>query len=147
MTQLNRSLVWFRRDLRAFDHAALHHALASSRTVFCTFIFDKDILDLLLAHGPADRRVAFIHASLIELDAELREQGGGLIVLHDSAASAIPQLATQLQVDAVFINHDYEPAAIARDAAVGQALQANGIALQSFKDQVIFEKEDRKSVV
>lgn len=142
MTQLNRSLVWFRRDLRAFDHAALHHALATSLTVFCTFIFDKAILDLLLAHGPADRRVAFIHASLIELDAELREQGGGLIVLHDSAATAIPQLAAQLQVDAVFINHDYEPAALARDAAVGQALQANGIALQSFKDQVIFEKEE-----
>ena len=142
MTPCNRSLVWFRRDLRAFDHAALHHALKASGKVFCAFIFDKDILDPLLAHGPADRRVAFIHASLIELDTELRQQGGGLIVLHESAATAIPRLAAELNVDAVFINHDYEPAAIARDAAIGKALQATGIALQSFKDQVIFEKEE-----
>jgi deoxyribodipyrimidine photo-lyase len=50
------------------------------------FIFDKDILDPLLAHGRIDRRVAFIHASLKELDAALRERGGGLIVRHALAA-------------------------------------------------------------
>ena len=71
MTKFDRVLVWFRRDLRNFDHAALHHALASGAQVYCVFIFDKDILDPLLAHGTMDRRVAFIHASLVELDAEL----------------------------------------------------------------------------
>ncbi|MBC7500104.1 MAG: deoxyribodipyrimidine photo-lyase, partial [Herminiimonas sp.] len=39
MTQFNQSLVWFRRDLRCFDHAALYHALKQSRTVYCAFIF------------------------------------------------------------------------------------------------------------
>nr|NDG09015.1 deoxyribodipyrimidine photo-lyase [Oxalobacteraceae bacterium] len=86
MTTYDRALVWFRRDLRSFDHAALHHALASAKQVFCVFIFDKDILDPLLAHGSMDRRVAFIHASLRELDAELQQHGGGLIVQHARAA-------------------------------------------------------------
>ena len=142
MNQFDNTLVWFRRDLRNFDHAALHHALSRSRQVFCVFIFDKTILEPLLAHGPHDRRVAFIHASLQELDAALRSQGGGLIVRHDHAATAIPQLAAELGVDAVFVNRDYEPAAVARDAAIGAALQQAGRRLESFKDQVIFEQAE-----
>ncbi len=142
MKKFDRALVWFRRDLRHFDNAALHHALATSRQVCCAFIFDKDILDPLLASGTLDRRVAFIHASLQELDAELQRAGGGLIVRHARSADAIPQLARELHVDAVFCNHDYEPAAVARDRAMQQALDADGRHFLSFKDQVIFEKDE-----
>jgi deoxyribodipyrimidine photo-lyase len=136
---LNSSLVWFRRDLRAFDHAALHHALTSSNSVYCAFIYDKDILDSL---PRADRRVQFIHDSLAELDAELRQLGGYLIVRHASAHEAIPALAAELGVDAVFVNGDYEPQAIARDQAVAECLEADGRSLFSYKDQVIFEKSE-----
>lgn len=142
MKKFDRALVWFRRDLRHFDNSALHHALAQSRQVCCAFIFDKDILDPLLSTSPVDRRVAFIHASLQELDAELRKAGGGLIVRHARAADAIPELARELGVDAVFCNHDYEPAAVARDRAVHEALHAAGRQFLSFKDQVIFEKDE-----
>ncbi len=142
MKRFDRALVWFRRDLRHFDNAALHQALASSRQVFCTFIFDKDILDPLLAFGKLDRRVAFIHASLQELDSALRANGGGLIVRYGRAVDVMPQLAQELGVDAVFCNHDYEPSANARDAAVRQALNGAGRQFLSFKDQVIFEKDE-----
>jgi deoxyribodipyrimidine photo-lyase len=134
-----KSLVWFRRDLRAFDHAALHHALRSSQQVYCLFIYDTDILDPL---PRADRRVCFIHASLAELDAELRRLGGYLQVRHGRAAEEVCRLAGELGVDAVFANGDYEPAAIARDAAVASALQAQARRFFSFKDQVIFEKDE-----
>ncbi len=135
----SKSLVWFRRDLRAFDHAALHHALTSSKIVYCAFIYDKAILDEL---PRADRRVDFIHASLAELDQELRQLGGHLIVHHANAIDAIPALAAQLGVDAVFANGDYEPQAIARDAEVARRLGADGRAFHSFKDQVVFEKSE-----
>jgi deoxyribodipyrimidine photo-lyase len=136
---LNKSLVWFRRDLRAFDHAALHHALTSSKSVYCAFIYDSDILAPL---PRSDRRVDFIHASLAELDAELRQMGGGLIVRHARAADAITALAAELEVDAVFVNGDYEPQAIARDLEVEQQLAADGRSFHSFKDHVIFEKSE-----
>ena len=134
-----RSLVWFRRDLRCFDHAALHHALKQSQTVFCVFIFDSDILDRLPRE---DRRVDFLHASLIELHNELTRYGGALIVEYASAREAIPRLAQSLAVDAVFINRDYEPQAIERDRIVATALQAQEIALHAYKDQVIFEQDE-----
>ncbi len=142
MKKFDSALVWFRRDLRNFDHAALQHALASSRTVYCAFIFDKDILDPLRAGGTLDRRVAFILASLQELDAALRADGGGLVIRHARAADAVPQLAQELGVDAVFCNHDYEPTAVARDQVVQAALAAAGREFHSFKDQVIFEKDE-----
>lgn len=131
--------MWFRRDLRAFDHAALHHALKSSKSVYCAFIFDSDILAGL---PPADRRVHFIHASVAELDCQLRQLGGALLVRHGPAVDTIVALAGQLQVDAVFTTNDYEPLAIARDAQVGARLQAAGRRFASFKDQVIFEKDE-----
>ncbi|MFT5534183.1 MAG: deoxyribodipyrimidine photo-lyase [Burkholderiaceae bacterium] len=135
----SRSLLWFRRDLRVFDQAALHHALTQSRAVFCVFIFDSDILQ----HLPEqDRRIEFLHASLIELHEELVKLGGALIVRHGRAAEAIPALAGELEVDAVFINHDYEPQAIARDAVIASALQQHDITLHSYKDQVVFEKDE-----
>lgn len=134
------ALVWFRRDLRDVDHAALSHALAEFERVFCVFVFDSEILDALPTR--ADRRVEFIRDSLAELDARLREQGGGLIVRHGRARSEIPRLAHELAVAAVFYNRDYEPQAIARDAEVAAALDAQGVALRSFKDQVVFERRD-----
>ena len=139
MPQFEKSLIWFRRDLRSTDHAALHYALKQSRSVHCVFIFDQDILASL---PTADRRVEFIHASIVELAASLRALGGELIVRHASALEEIPRLAVELGVDAVYFNHDYEPDAIARDQQVADALHNHEIACVTFKDQVIFEKSE-----
>jgi len=97
----------------------------------------------ILASLPLDdRRVGFIHASLVELDAELRQLGGHLIVRHARAVDDIARLAAELEVDAVYVNGDYEPQAIARDDAVAASLRAAGRAFFSFKDQLIFEKSE-----
>lgn len=140
MPTYDRSLCWFRRDLRSHDHAALSHALRSSGRVWCVFVFDTEILDAL--PDPADRRVEFIWRSLRELEEALRRKGGGLWVLHGRAREVIPALASRLDVQAVFANHDYEPRAVDRDEAVGRALAAQGVNFRTFKDQVIFEKDE-----
>ena len=71
-----KALVWFRRDLRDYDHAALSAALAAAREVFCAFVFDTRILHAL--PSKFDRRVHFIRESLLELDTTLRRRGGCL---------------------------------------------------------------------
>jgi deoxyribodipyrimidine photo-lyase len=86
--------------------------------------------------------VQFIHASLGELDARLRAWGAYLIVRHGRAADEIVRLADELDAESVFANHDYEPAALARDREVQQRLRDAGRSLQTFKDQVIFEKDE-----
>ena len=144
---MTSALVWFRRDLRSFDHAALYHALRFAQRVHCVFVFDTAILDALPARR--DRRVEFIHGSLAELDAALntlaRQAGGagaGLIVRHGRAQDEVPRLAFELGVDKVFANRDYEPDAIVRDSQVAQQLAAQGVGYEDFKDQVIFERDE-----
>lgn len=139
-SQADAALVWFRRDLRDYDHAALYHALKAATSVYCVFIFDSDILDLLTEK--ADRRVEFIWESVRELKAALQQQGGDLIVLYGRARDEVPKLAAQLQVQAVYANRDYEPSAIARDAAVAASLKQAGITFHQYKDQVIFEQDE-----
>ena len=139
----DRSLVWFRRDLRADDHTALHHALLRSKQVFCVFIFDTAILDSLPRH---DRRVAFIHGSLIDLDQQLRTLSGqedtGLLVRQGEPTACLQQLVTELGIQAVFTHHDDEPYALKRDAAVKGALANLGASFVSFKDHVVFERSE-----
>ncbi|HQW39278.1 MAG TPA: deoxyribodipyrimidine photo-lyase, partial [Usitatibacteraceae bacterium] len=105
MTAYDRSLFWFRRDLRDRDNAGLYHALKASRQVHCAFVFDRGILDALPAR--ADRRVEFIRESVVELRESLRRRGGDLLVLHGHAREEIPRLAARLGVGAVFANEDY----------------------------------------
>ena len=98
--QLDSALVWFRRDLRVADHAALYHALTSARRVYCAFVFDRAILDALPSR--ADRRVEFIHACLVELDAGLRKHGGALIVLvanWQAPGTSAPRVAREAHED------------------------------------------------
>ncbi|MCK9380749.1 MAG: DNA photolyase family protein [Sulfuritalea sp.] len=134
---MSAALVWFRRDLRAHDHAALHHALKTHRRVYCVFVFDTTILDSLPRR---DRRVEFILRAVEEVAAALREMGGALIVRHGDPLLEIQNLATELGVTTVYVNRDYEPAAIARDAEVKRRLASADFV--DFKDQVIFDRAE-----
>ncbi len=138
-TRLDRALVWFRRDLRADDNAALYRALTSARQVFCAFVLDRDILDAL---PRADRRVEFILGALQVLDEDLRQLGGALIVRHGAAAEEIPRLAAELGAQAVFASHDDEPQALSRDARVAERLASFNATLRTFKDHVVFERRE-----
>jgi deoxyribodipyrimidine photo-lyase len=138
--EFESSLVWLRRDLRLDDHAALYHALTSSRQASLVFVFDTDILDAL--PFTADRRVEFIHDSLAGLKAEMEGMGSTLHVLHGPAKQVIPDFALHLGVQAVFCNRDYEPGAQQRDRQVENGLSRHGITFRSFKDQVIFEQDE-----
>jgi deoxyribodipyrimidine photo-lyase len=143
LDQFDRVLVWFRRDLRLDDHTALSLALQHAKHVHAAFVFDTTILDKLPRQ---DRRVAFIHASLQELDAAWREraadEAAGLVVRHGVAAHELVVMAQQLGVQAVFTHHDDEPEALARDAQVRGSLANHGIAFHSFKDHVVFERSE-----
>ncbi|WP_349742717.1 cryptochrome/photolyase family protein [Roseateles cavernae] len=135
----DKALLWFRRDLRLDDQAALYHALRSARRLFCCFVLDTEILAAL---PRADRRVEFILQALNQLDAALRARGGALIVRHGRAAELLPQLAAELGVQAVFANHDDEPQAVARDTLVAERLASFGCRFTSFKDHVVFERSE-----
>jgi deoxyribodipyrimidine photo-lyase len=134
------TIFWFRRDLRLFDNTGLYHALQSGNPVLPIFIFDRNILDQL--ESRQDGRVQFIYDAVLQLKKELEQAGSSLLVLYESPLAAFQHILSAYSVHAVYCNHDYELYAQERDANVAALLESNGIKLHSFKDQVIFEKNE-----
>lgn len=130
------TLFWFRRDLRLEDNKGLYYALQENKDVLPVFIFDKNILDKL--ENKADRRVEFIHHSVQLLKQQLEALGSSLLVVCADPVN----FYSQVNPAAVYTNHDYEPYARQRDETVAGILSASGSSLKTFKDQVIFEKDE-----
>ncbi len=134
------TIFWFRRDLRLDDNAGLYYALKSGNPVLCLFIFDPAILNELNNKG--DTRVTFIYNTLTDLQKELEEHGSSLLILYDEIETAWHKVLKDYDVAAVHTNHDYEPYAKTRDEQVKMLLGKQGIELKTYKDQVIFERDE-----
>jgi deoxyribodipyrimidine photo-lyase len=134
------TIFWFRRDLRLNDNTGLYHALKTAYPVLPLFIFDRNILDKL--DDKADRRVEFIHSALGDMLDQLKKGGSSLKVCYGHPLEIINRLLSEYTVTGVFTNNDYEPYANERDGSVKKLLAAEGIPFHSYKDQVIFEKDE-----
>ncbi len=134
------NIFWFRRDLRLKDNAGLYHALKSGGEVLPVFIFDRSILDQL--EDKTDKRVLFIYETIAALKVELQAMGSDLKVHFGQPVEVFARLVKQYQPEAVYTNRDYEPYALQRDRDVQGLLQQKGIRFHTFKDHVIFEKDE-----
>lgn len=137
----NRIVIfWFRRDLRLEDNVGLREALKSGLPVLPLFIFDTNILGKL--ESVVDRRVDYIHQAVSLLHRDLSKQGSGMHIRLGTPLEIFKQLSTEYDLEAVYCNRDYEPAAIRRDREVQDWLQTHRIQFRDFKDLVIFEKSE-----
>ena len=134
------NIFWFRRDLRLEDNAGLYYALKSGLQVLPVFIFDREILDKLADKD--DARVTFIHQALSELNKNLRNYDSSLLTKYNGPLIAFEQILNEFNVSEVFCNDDYEPYARKRDAEIAGLLKNEGIKFNSYKDHVIFEKDE-----
>lgn len=134
------NIFWFRRDLRISDNSALYHVLKQRKNVLPIFIFDTKILSLL--EDKDDARVSFIFQTLSDLKRALNKLGSDLEVRVGKPIDVFQKLTLEHDVQSVYCNEDYEPAAIQRDQTVKNFLKEKGKEFFSFKDQVIFEKSE-----
>jgi len=136
------NICWLRRDLRLQDNAALYYALTSGYPVLVVFIFDPNILGQL--ENKRDARVDFIHQQLVKINQELANKASQLVVKFQTPQKAWQELTSDFNVQAVYTNNDYEPYARKRDQEIADLLKQNGINFHTYKDQVIFEKNEVK---
>jgi len=136
----NVNIFWFRRDLRIDDNHGLFQALNAGLPVVPVFIFDPAILAKF--PNPNDARLTFIHQSLVFLDREFRKYNSSLQVYFSSPEVVFGRLMAKYSIKTVYSNTDYEPASIARDQKIAKLLQEKGIEFLSFKDQVIFHRDE-----
>ncbi|MBC2846185.1 cryptochrome/photolyase family protein [Winogradskyella flava] len=134
------NIFWFRRDLRIDDNVGFYEALKGDHPVLPIFIFDSEILDKL---PKDDARVTFIHETLQEMRKTFQEEHGSSIAMHHGKPFEIyKQLMEDYHIDTVYTNRDYEPYAKERDDSIEKLLNDNDITFQTYKDQVIFEKDE-----
>lgn len=138
MSHIN--IFWFRRDLRLHDNAGLYHALKQGNPVLPLFIFDRNILDKL--EEKTDARVSFIHQALEEMQKEFKKMRSTLEIFSGRPIDVFEELLQKYEIKAVYTNHDYEPYAIERDNEIADLLRDSGIPFHTYKDQVIFEKNE-----
>lgn len=134
------SVFWFRRDLRLEDNTGLYHALKGEWPVIPLFIFDSEILDKL--NDKQDRRVNFIWERLTHMQKKLKKLGSSLLTFHGKPIEIWSKVVKEYDIKVVYTNHDYEPYAIQRDSNVKKYLESHSIQFKTYKDQVVFEKDD-----
>lgn len=134
------NICWLRRDLRLDDNAALYYALKTEHPVLVIFIFDQNILSQLA--NKIDARINFIHQQLVKINDKLVEKGSSLLVKYNTPENAWKEIVKDFKVAAVYTNHDYEPYARKRDQEINELFKQHYIAFHTFKDQVIFEKDE-----
>ena len=136
----NFSIFWFRRDIRLEDNIGLSQAVKSKYPVIPIFIFDEKIT---LNLPKNDTRINFIYKNLKKLDDLLLEKfNSKLQVFKGDPIDIINRIVKEYNIKEVYTNHDYEPYAIKRDSLISKNLRNNNISLYTFKDQVIFEKNE-----
>jgi deoxyribodipyrimidine photo-lyase len=133
------NIFWFRRDLRLTDNVGLSKALKGKHPVVPVFIFDKDILKELPEN---DARLNFIYDTLKTVDVQLKKTGSSLKTYHGKPKKVWETICQDFDVQNVITNHDYEPYAIQRDKIVKEYLEKKKIGFYTYKDQVIFEKDE-----
>lgn len=134
------SVFWFRRDLRLDDNVGFLEALKSGKPVLPIFIFDTEILDKLPEDDP---RLSFIYSELQRMRKQLqKEHDSSIAMYHGKPKEIFEKLIKDYKIAEVFTNHDYESYARERDGEVAKMLSDENIKFHTFKDQVIFEKNE-----
>jgi len=133
------SIFWFRRDLRLHDNKALFHALQSEEKILPIFIFDIDILEKI---HKDDARISFIYSELKAMNKHLEAHGTEIKMFYGNPKEVFKSLMKNYTIVKVFTNHDYEPYAIKRDLEIKEVVSTSKIDFQTYKDQVIFEKNE-----
>ena len=121
---MTTALVWFRRDLRLADNAALTHALKTAQRIVPVYIHtpeeDGD-------GAPGAASCWWLHHSLAALSESLAQRGSRLVIRRGPSLAALRQLVRDTGATVVCFNRLYEPARLAHDRAIEQALDADGI--------------------
>ncbi|PKO55761.1 MAG: deoxyribodipyrimidine photolyase, partial [Betaproteobacteria bacterium HGW-Betaproteobacteria-21] len=123
------SVVWFKRDLRVHDHAALT-AAAARGPVLCLYIVEPS---LWAASDTARQHYHFILECLREVYRALREHGGRVHVVCGELTDVLTRLHAAAPFDALYAHEETgNDLSFQRDRAVARWCRSRGVQWQEF---------------
>lgn len=133
------TIFWFRRDLRINDNKGFFEALNGKNMVIPIFIYDTEIIDKL---HKDDHRLTFIQNALGGINNAMKRNRCALGTYRGTPEAVFEKIIREFPIEKVIANRDYEPYAMERDERVKKLLKAKNIKFETFKDQVIFERNE-----
>ena len=125
-------LLWFRRNLRLSDNAALIAAAESGCPVIPIYVLDDPDV------GGASRW--WLHHSLISLDRDLRQLGSSLVLRSGAPEKVLTEIAEQAGATALYYTRRYEPVSQRQEDEVQGAL-SEATAVHVFDDSYLHNPE------
>jgi deoxyribodipyrimidine photo-lyase len=122
--------MWFRRDLRLEDHAALA-AAASHGDVIGLFIVDP-----AFSAATGTGRERFMREALAQLSEQM---GGSLVIKMGDPVTVLKAITAATGATSVFVTKEYTPYGRARDARVSAALKEHGVQLRGVSSNYLVE--------
>lgn len=125
-------LVWFKRDLRVHDHAAVHAALARApgRPWRGVYILEPSVW---AQPDASARQLGFIMECLADLRTQAQAHGGHLAVLSGEACEVLAGLHAEAPFDALLAHEETGNAlTYQRDLAVAAWCRTRGIAFEEW---------------
>lgn len=132
-------LLWFRKDLRLRDNAALAALLEKGVAILPVFILDNETEGDWVPGGAS--RV-WLHHTLKDLTESLKEKGLPLILRQGDPAHILPSLLEESGAEGVYWNRCYEPTLIKRDSHIKNHLKDAGFDVRSFCSSLLFEPQE-----
>jgi deoxyribodipyrimidine photo-lyase len=129
----------FRNDLRLEDNTALRNALSKEIPVLPVYIFDKNIIEDLPENDPG---ICFIYDTLHQINRDLQKSGSSVLIKKGDPLHIMKELTETFDINAVYVNKDYDPYTISGDLKTESLLKNKGIQFFRFKDRVIFEEKE-----
>ena len=121
-------ILWFRRNLRLADNAALLAAAESGQPVIPLYIADGQ------DEGTASRW--WLHHSLSNLDKDLRKLGVALVLRSGPPHVVLDELSRETGATAVYFARRYEPESRRQQDDVGETL-GSGLDLHCYDDSLL----------
>lgn len=126
---MSYTVVWFKRDLRVHDHAALV-AAAARGPVLCLYVVEPS---LWAEPDAARQHYGFLRECLDDLDAALLERGGRLHVVTGEATDVLDRLHAAAPFTALHAHEETgNGLTYRRDVAVGRWCRDHGVAWREF---------------
>ena len=133
--QEHTTVVWFRRDLRLHDHAALAAAVKRGKVV-PVYIWSPDEGS---ESSPGAASKWWLHQSLSRLDQALRDLGSRLVFRSGPIVPALEKLCIDVNADGLVWHRLYEAKAIREDESVRARLGKTVSYIESFPGYLMLE--------
>jgi deoxyribodipyrimidine photo-lyase len=128
----------FHRDFRLIDNVGLIQASKLCDNLYTCFIFTPEQVGKANTFR-SQNAIQFMIESLTELEKDIREQHGELVLFYGEQLVILRKLCTTLNIDAVFFNQDYTPYAVNRDKETAKLCEEMQKACLMFSDYYLFE--------